>query len=333
MIHSIAPSASEIAMENAPPSARSVLVLGGHGFAGRHVAEAFAGSPHTVHVRSRRDGLDVRETEAVRRTLIELTPDVVVHCAATVGSLNWVTERAAEVFHDNLRMLLSLYRAVAELPGGRRPVIVNPVANCGYPGHLELYREEDFWNGPVHPSVLSYGNTRRMMLVAGDCYGMQHGVRSIQLLTPNMYGPYDSTDPNKAHAVNALVGKLVKAAAEEKGSFEVWGSGAAVREWLYAGDFGRLIVDVVDRLDSSAFDRPVNLAQRRGVSIRELVDLLVAELGYRGRVVWDRARPDGAPRKVMDDTRFRVVFPGFRFTDLAEGIRRTAAHYRSRLPY
>jgi GDP-L-fucose synthase len=275
----------------------------------------------------------VRDTEAVRRALAELAPDVIVHCAATVGSLNWVTERAAEVFDDNLRMLLSLYRAVAGLPAGRRPVIINPVANCAYPGDLELYREEDFWNGPVHPSVLSYGNTRRMMLVAGDCYGMQHGVRSIQLLVPNMYGPHDSTDPNKAHAVNALVGKLVKASAEERDSFEVWGSGVAVREWLYAGDFGRLVLDVVGRADSPAFDGPVNLAQKRGFSIREVVDFLVAELGYPGRVVWDRSRPDGAASKVMDDTRFRRVFPDFRFTDLAEGVRRTAAYYRSRLPY
>ena len=331
MIHFIAPRASEIAMEIAPQSRRSVLLLGGHGFAGRHVQEAFAGSLHTLHVRSRRDGLDVRDTEAVRKTLAELAPDVVVHCAATVGSLNWVTERAAEVFDDNLRMLLSLYRAVAELPGGRRPVIVNPVANCGYPGHLELYREEDFWNGAVHPSVISYGSTRRMMLVAGDCYALQHGVRSIQLLTPNMYGPYDSTDPHTAHAVNALVGKLVKACAEEKDSFEVWGSGVAVREWLYAGDFGRLVLDVVGRPDD--FREPVNLAQNRGFSIREVVELLIAELGYRGRVVWDRARPDGAPSKVMDDTRFRRCFPGFGFTDLADGVRRTAAYYRTRLPY
>jgi GDP-L-fucose synthase len=230
-------------------------------------------------------------------------------------------------------MVLAVYRAVAELPPDRRPAIVNPVANCAYPGNLEVYREEDLWSGPVHASVLSYGSSRRVMLIAGDCYRTQHGVRSIQLLCPNMYGPRDSTDPNKAHAVNALIGKLVKAAAEGRDTVEAWGSGSAVREWLYAGDFGRLVREVIERLDDERLDRPLNLAQNRGFSIREVVELLVRELEFRGDVIWDRARPDGAPRKVMDDTRFRELFPGFRFTALAEGVRRTADDYRSRLPY
>lgn len=312
-----------------PVPAKRILVLGGHGFAGRHLLDAFAGSAHAVVPRSRRDGLDLRDFDTTRRALAEHAPDVVVHCAAVVGSLNYVTERAAEVVDENLRMLTNLYRAAAEV--APRAVIVNPVANCAYPGDLEVYREEDMWRGAIHPSVLSYGSTRRMMLVVAECYALQHRLRSVSTFVPNMYGPYDSTDPNKAHALNALVGKFVTASAEGH-DVEVWGSGRPIREWLYAGDFGRVVRELVERMDGEAFDRPFNIGQNRGISIRQVVELLVAELGFGGRIVWDQSRPDGAPKKVMDDRRFREHFPHFTFTASHEGVRRTAAYYRSLLP-
>ncbi len=309
-------------------AAKRILLLGGHGFAGQNVQQALAGSPHVVVVRSRRDGCDLRELEPTRRALAEAAPDVVVHLAALVGSLNFVTERAAEVVDDNLRMLLNIYRAVAEV--APRAVVVNPIANCAFPGDLEVYREDDLWRGEIHRSVLSYGSTRRMMAVVAECYRMQHGLRSISMFVPNMYGPHDSTDPNKAHALNALTAKFIQAHREGR-DVEVWGSGRPVREWLYAGDVGRVVRAVVERMDAEPFDAPFSVAQNRGISIRQVVELLTAELGFTGRIVWDESRPDGAPRKVMDDARFRTLFPDFRFTDLAEGVRATAADYRKRL--
>jgi len=133
--------------------------------------------------------------------------------------------------------------------------------------------------------------------------------------------------------MNALVSKLVKARTEGLNRFDVWGTGVAVREWLFAPDFARVVTEVVARLGTDRFDQPFSVAQKHGWSVREIVDTLVDELGFDGEIAWDRTKPDGAPRKVMDDARFRSLFPEFRFTGLREGIRQTVAFYRSAYPY
>ena len=307
-----------------------VLVLGGHGFAGRSVVAALREAGHDVTPASRRDGLDLTSLDQTLAWLTAQKPEVVVNCAALVGSLNFVTQRAAEVVDANLRMLTNLYRALAErLPTA---VLVQPVANCAFPGELTLYREQDLWSGPIHRSVLSYGATRRMMTVLADCYAMQHGLRTITLYIPNMYGPFDSPDPNKAHALNALCARVVKAHAEHA-DITAWGTGAPVREWLYAGDFAKVIATVLARLPDKQWDTPFNIGQKDGLSIAALLELVIAATGYAGAVQWDRDKPDGAPRKVMDDALFRQRLPDFAFTPLADGIAATVAWYREIYPY
>ena len=307
-----------------------VLVLGGHGFAGRSVVTALLDAEHEVSVASRRDGLDLTSLDQTLAWFTAQKPDVVVNCAALVGSLNFVTERAAEVVDTNLRMLTNIYRALAErLP---HAVLIQPVANCAFPGELTLYREQDLWLGPIHRSVLSYGATRRMMTVLAECYAMQHNIRTITLFTPNKYGPFDSPDPNKAHALNALCARVVKADVAHS-DITAWGTGAPVREWLYAGDFARVVTAVLDELTDPRWDTPFNIGQKDGMSIAALLDLVIASAAYKGAVHWDRDKPDGAPRKVMDDALFRQLLPNFAFTPLAEGIEETVAWYRSIYPY
>ncbi len=308
-----------------------VLLLGGHGFVGRNVAAALAATAHEVVVAPGRDRCDLTDLDAARSCIRAAGPDVVVNCAALVGSLNYVTERAAEVLDANLRMLLNIYRSVAEIVPGA--VIAHPIANCAFPGDLEIYREDSLWQGAIHRSVLSYGSTRRMMPVMADCYAMQYGLKTLAFFTPNMYGPHDSTDPNKAHALNALCARMVKARAEQAPFIEVWGTGTPVREWLYAPDFARVLCEALDRLADPGLAAPLNIAQQHGLTVRELVELVAAETGYAGQIRWDRNRPDGAPRKVMDSELFRKSFPDFRFTDFQGGVRSTIDYYRSVLPY
>jgi GDP-L-fucose synthase len=143
-----------------------------------------------------------------------------------------------------------------------------------------------------------------------------------------MYGPYDSTDPNKAHALNALVFKFVTAQAETRDQVTVWGTGVAIREWLYAADFARIVLTIIQGQSMVGLSEPVNVAQGVGLSVRELVDIVVKATGFGGRVVYDSSMPDGALRKVMDERRFRKIFPNFVFTPLSAGIDATMAYYR-----
>src|SRR5262249_51592688 len=161
-----------------------------------------------------------------------------------------------------------------------------------------------WWDGHLHQSVLSYGSTRRLLWSVAECFQMQHGITSVNFLVPNMYGPFDSFDPDKAHALNALTAKLVKAKAADQKEIVVWGTGAAVREWLYAPDFARIVLQVIKKPDMLGLDEPLNIGQNFGLSVRELVNLIARAVGYAGDIRYDHSMPDGAPRKVMDDCRF-----------------------------
>ncbi len=309
-----------------------ILVPGGNGFVGRNVVELLQDQTElSVIPLSIRDRFDLTDFELTKKYFSDIKPEIIINCSAEVGSLNYVTQKAADVFDNNMRMLLNLYKAVLETCP--QAILINPVANCAYPGNLDFYSEDKFWDGKIHQSVLSYGSTRRMIIVLSECYKIQYNVKSINYFVPNMYGPYDSTDPNKAHALNALISKVVKAKHENKKEIEVWGTGRVIREWLYVKDFAEITLKTIKEPDSAKFEIPFNIGQNSGLSIKELVEIIVKESGFGGEVVWNTSMPDGAPKKVMDDKIFRKKFPAFEFTGFIEGIRETTKYYESIYPY
>lgn len=308
-----------------------ILLLGATGFAGKNVQKIFEEYGLPVIPSSRSTGLDLLQPAQVKDFLQAQQPDFIINCAAHVGSLNYVTQHAADVMLDNSRMLLNLYEAVAAL--SKKPVVINPIANCAYPAAATTFIEEEWWNGPLHRSVMAYGSTRRLMWSIGESFLWQHNIKSVYLLVPNMYGPFDSTDPNKAHALNALVSKFVKAEQEGKEEIDIWGTGVAIREWLYAGDFAKVMYEVVTNKNLVGLSEPVNIAQNFGLSVRELVVIINGYFDNKFAVKWDERMPDGAPRKVMDDRRFSKVFPNFRFQDFEQGIFNVIKYYKSVYPY
>lgn len=302
-----------------------VVVLGGHGFIGSSLVESLSATGHDVVPLSRRDGVDLTEYSHTRNALAEHMPDAVVNCAANVGSLHYVTTYAADVVGDNTQMALNIYRAVADVVP--KAHVVNPIANCAYPGAGEVYREQEFWNGEVHHSVYSYGNARRMVYVLARCYNQQHGIRSSNLLVPNTFGPGDHIDPNRTHALNGMIIRMLAAQAAGDTSFEIWGTGAPVREWAYVDD----VVEIMQRALTGEHEllEPVNVGQAHGSSIRQTAEAIAQSIGFAGELRFNTSYQDGAPRKIMDDARFRQYFPDFTFTDHAEAIARTVRYYQS----
>jgi GDP-L-fucose synthase len=308
-----------------------LVILGASGFAGRTMCDVAREAELDFAVASRSTGVDLSDVAVTKAFLLKTRPDFIVNCAAHVGSLNYVTQQAADIIVDNARMILGMYESVRE--ACPLAIVINPIANCAYPAKADTFVEDGWWDGHLHRSVFSYGGSRRFLWTVGECFAMQHGIRSISLLVPNMYGPYDSTDPNKAHALNALVSKFVKAKKEGKKSLEIWGTGVAIREWLYARDFAAIVLRILKNPGMVGLDEPVNVAQNFGLSVRELVTIIHRHIGFDGEIRFDATKPDGAPKKVMDDRRFRKVFSGFDFTDLDEGIAQTVRYYESVYPY
>jgi GDP-L-fucose synthase len=142
-----------------------------------------------------------------------------------------------------------------------------------------------------------------------------------------MYGPFDSTNFNKTHALNALIIKFVKAHKYRESQVEVWGTGKPIREWLYVRDFAKIIRRVIE--SCQMFLKPISIAQNYGLTVTELVENIRNTVGYRGEVVYNTKYQDGSPKKVMNDVCFRSEFKDFTFTSLNRGIEETVEYYRS----
>jgi GDP-L-fucose synthase len=307
-----------------------IILLGATGFVGTNVAKVLKTNEINFTSLSSAN-IDLRDVAATAKAFESIMPDMVINCAAHVGSLNYVTQQAATIITDNVKMIMAMYEAIAFV--NKNCLILNPIANCAYPAVDEKFEEDDLWKGPVHPSVLAYGGAKRFLLLVARSFEMQYGVRSTQLLVPNMYGAFDSTDPNKAHALNALISRFVKAEKTSNQNITLWGTGVAIREWLYAEDFGNIVLRIIQQPRMLGLSEPINIAQNFGLSVRELVDVIQHHFETPFSIKWDASMPDGAPKKVMADTRFRKVFPDFQFTNFNQGIENTIEYYKSVYPY
>ncbi len=313
-----------------------VLVTGGSGFLGRHVRARLSNQGREVFSCSRREGVDLRDPQAFAEYLRRVRPDCVVHCAAHVGGIAYVQHHAVAVFEDNLKIAMGLLGGLHAAGG---PPLVNIMPNCVYPGDHTVYREPHWQDGPVHDSVLMYGLPRRTLWGLAVTYGRQHGIRCGHLILPNLYGPHDHFEPEKSHALGALVAKVVQARRAGAPTVAIWGSGKPVREWLYVDDAAAAIAGYLklmeagpDKMEACGEDSAGavwNVGIGQGISIGDLALTICRAAGYGGRLVFDPARPDGALQKLLDGTRFTAATGWRPQVPLGDGIAQTVAWFEA----
>ena len=300
-----------------------ILILGGFGFFGKHIATYLKEEGHEVIALSRRNGCDLTSYSQAQQALEAIKPDVIYNCAAHVGGLPYVAEHHATIAHDNIQMALNLYKTISKVIP--KALVINPISNAAYPGEAELYAETDFLEGDVHPSVCSYGNARRTLYALSRCYEQEYGIRTYNFLIPNTFGPGDSIDPNRVHALNGMIIRMIQTHRNGEKEFPVWGTGKPIREWIYIDDVAKLMSLALHA--SIAPIQPLNFAQQQGVSIQESAESIARAVGFQGNLVFQTEYCDGAPKKILDARRFRQVFPDYQFTDHYAGIQETVAYY------
>jgi len=163
-----------------------------------------------------------------------------------------------------------------------------------------------------------------MQLVQAQAYRKEYGFNAIFLLPVNLYGPGDKFDPEQSHVIPALIKKADDAKEEKSDQIVVWGTGKATREFLYVEDCARAILLATEKYNKPA---PVNLGSGREISIKDLAELICELAGFKGKIVWDKTKPDGQPRRSLDTSRAFKEF-GFRAkTDFRQGLKKTIEWY------
>ncbi len=198
---------------------------------------------------------------------------------------------------------------------------------CAYPKHTPVpFREDDLWNGYPEETNAPYGLAKRMLLVQGQAYRRQYGFNSIYLLPVNLYGPGDNFDPASSHVIPALIRRCVEARDAGRAELVVWGDGSATREFLHVEDAADGLIAAAGVYDGV---EPVNLGSGAEISIAQLVQLIVRETKFSGRVVWDTSKPNGQPRRRLDTRRAARLFGWTARRDFERGLAETVAWYEA----
>ncbi len=298
-----------------------VAVAGGFGFLGTNVVSELKKKGQEPLPFSRQTGIDIRIFEQASEFFAREKPDMVINCAAHVGGIAYNSLAPVEVYEDNLLIGFNLVRACHQNGVGK---LVNIMPNCTYPGVAEVYTEDEWWQGEMHDTVLTYGMPRKAVWVQCWAYQQKYGFNSIHIVLPNLYGPGDHFDPVRSHALGALIKKIVEARIESHPTVEIWGTGSPVREWGYVEDTAEGIVIALEKYDDIGI---INIGEGRGYAIKETAEMIKEAVGWEGEFVYDPSRPDGAPRKVLDVGKMKRLLDWEPKTPISEGIRKTVAWY------
>ena len=265
---------------------------------------------------------DLVQMEAVHRLYEDTRPDLVIHLAARVGGIGANQANPGRFFYDNLMMGSQLIE-VGRQRHLKKFIAIGTI--CAYPKFAPIpFKEDDIWAGYPEETNAPYGLAKKMMLVQSQAYRQQYGFNSVVLFPVNLYGPRDNFDLETSHVIPALIRKCAE--AQEAGSSDIvlWGDGTPTREFLYVEDAAEGILLAAEEYNDSA---PLNLGTGEEVTINSLATMVANELGYRGRITWDKTKPNGQPRRCLDVSRIKRAIGFEAKHSLREGLKKTVQWY------
>src|SRR5258708_7562618 len=273
---------------------KRVTVTGGRGFLGRRVASLLETLGAKVSTFGSSE-YNLTKQADVGRMYKDLRPEIVIHLAAKVGGIAANRDNPGSFFYENAIMGIELMEQARSHEVSK---FVQVGTVCAYPKFAPIpFSEDDLWNGYPEETNAPYGLAKKMLLVQAQAYREQYGFNGIYLLPVNLYGPGDNIDLHNSHVIPALIRKSLEAREARAQSVEVWGTGAPTREFLYVEDAARAIVLAPEKYNKAA---PVNIGSSDEISIKDRVELVVELTGFDGKVVWDRPKPDGQPRRKLN---------------------------------
>ncbi len=299
---------------------RKILLIGSSGFLGKNVFDKI-NKENEVHIIAGKKDCDVSNIDELRSCTVDLDFDYIINCAAFVGGIAYGYKYPAEMLAINSKISNNVYEVAKEKSV---KMLVNPIPNCVYPGHLDTYKEENLWEGPPHESVFYYALAKRMSIALGSSYHAQYNLSSSSVIMSNMYGPNDHFEENRSHAMGALINKIYTAKLKNEKTVDVWGSGNQIREWLYVEDGADALIKCMDLSDGNYL---FNIGVGKGISIIDLANLIKDYVGWDGEFILDTTKPEGVLEKKVDGSMGKDTINWSPKFNLDDGVKRTVEWY------
>src|SRR5438128_1570167 len=293
-----------------------IFVAGYRGLVGSALVRGLEhGGFHNLPKRDRSQ-LDLADERAVLNFYAQDKPATVIITAAKVGGINAHNDYPVEFLLDNLRIHNNVIYA-AHKAGVRKLLFMG--SSCIYPKFApQPIPETALLSGPLEPTNEPYAIAKIAGIKLCQAFAREYGANFISVMSTNLYGPGDNFDLETSHALAALLRKAHEAKMSGAGEMIVWGTGEPRREFLQVDDLAAAVLFLLENYDSPEI---INVGCGADISIRELAALICDVVGFRGELKWDRSKPDGTPRKLLDVSRIKKL--GWQPTiSLRDGIAR-----------
>ncbi len=294
-----------------------IFVAGHRGLVGSAIVRKLNEAGYSNLVTRSRAELDLRDAAAVDDFLAEERLKVVILAAAIVGGIKANNDFPVDFLLDNLQIQNNVISASYE-SGVAKLLFLG--SSCIYPKFApQPIPESALLTGPLEPTNEAYAIAKITGIKLCQAYVRQHGANFISAMPTNLYGPHDNFDLASSHVLPALLRKAHEAKIRGEEKITVWGSGAARREFLHVDDLADACLFLVENYNSPEI---INIGSGEEISVRELAELICDVVGYRGVLEWDRTKPDGTPRKLLDISKLQKL--GWRpRIPLREGVAQT----------
>ena len=290
---------------------KKLLVTGGKGMVGSAIDSSIKlGREYNL--------IDPKET---LKAFTDHNPTHVIHCAGKVGGVGGNMNYKGEYFYDNLMINTNVIES-ARKTGVKH--LVAFLSTCVFPDNVKYpLTPNQVHLGEPHSSNYPYAYAKRMADVQIRAYREQYGLNYTSIIPSNIYGPNDNFSLEHGHVMPMLIHKLYLA-KKNKTDFIVWGSGKPLREFIYSKDIAKIAEWVLFNYKGTD---PLIVSGDEEVSIKDLVGILVDKFKFKGKVKFDKTKPDGQLRKPSDNSAIKELMPDFKYTPFEQGIEETVSWF------
>ena len=244
---------------------------------------------------SSRKDTDLFSLDETIRKIDSEKPDIIINAAAMVGGIYANNTKRVDFIINNLKINMNILEASISFPEIK---IINLGSSCIYPLNAENPIEESsIMTGKLEPTNSPYAMAKLSAIEIGDAIFQEYGHSITNLMPTNLYGPHDHFSENDSHVIPGMIHKMHIAKKENKESFNIWGSGKPLREFLYVDDLSLAIKKIIEERPE---DPLINIGSGEEISISELAHMVKEVIGYQGELKFDKSMPDGNPRKLLN---------------------------------
>jgi GDP-L-fucose synthase len=295
----------------------SIYVAGHRGLVGSNLVQVLKERGFSNILTPPRSELDLLDQQAVLRFFESERPEYAIVCAAKVGGILYNKQYQADFLYENVLLAANVVHA-AHLTGVKKLLFLG--SSCIYPRQAtQPIVEDSLLTGPLEPTNEGYALAKIVGLKLCEKYRQQYGRNFISAMPTNLYGPGDNFHPEHSHVIPGMMRRFHEAKVEGAKQVVIWGSGSPMREFLYITDLAEALYMLMESYEESG---TINVGTGQDVSISELAGLMKDVTGFKGEIVYDRSKPDGMMRKVLDVSRINTL--GWKpRVSLGEGLERT----------